>query len=269
MYYVYHIPGKKIGVTKNPEYRITKQQGYSVGEYEILHQSEDIDYVSKLEVSLQELHGYKIDTTLYKDLKPNKTELNSMKINVTEQTTTFPCPVNKLKGQLMDNLDVHWETEHGVLSISTSTIQWILGNVKASYFNKERCFVYNKAFAKFIGETNTAEFDVKLEDEDNQKSTEAPNVYDLIRQWASARGIYKSGDVNTQYVKLMEEAGELAEAILKEDEDETIDAIGDMMVVLTNLAAMKGYKVEECIVTAYEVIKDRQGEMVNGTFVKN
>jgi len=268
MYYVYHIPGKKIGVTKNPEYRITKQQGYDVGEFEILHQSEDIDLVSNLEVSLQELYGYKVDTTLYKDLKPNKTELNSMKINVTEQTTTFPCPVNKLKGQLMDNLDVHWNTEHGVLSISTSTTQWILDNVKASYFNKERCFVYNKAFAKFIGE-QTTEFYNEKENENEQEPEEAPNVYDLIRQWASARGIYKSGDVNTQYVKLMEEAGELAEAILKEDEDETIDAIGDMMVVLTNLAAMKGYKVEECIVTAYEVIKDRQGEMVNGTFVKN
>ena len=67
----------------------------------------------------------------------------------------------------------------------------------------------------------------------------------------------------------MEEAGELAEAILKEDEDEIVDAIGDMMVVLTNLAAMKGYKVEECVVAAYDVIKDRQGEMVNGTFMKN
>ena len=31
-----------------------------------------------------------------------------MKINVTEQTTTFPCPVDKLKGQLMDNIGLTW-----------------------------------------------------------------------------------------------------------------------------------------------------------------
>ena len=39
-----------------------------------------------------------------------------MKINVTEQTTTFPCPVNKLKGQLMDNIGMTWRTEHGDLN---------------------------------------------------------------------------------------------------------------------------------------------------------
>ena len=27
MYYLYHIPGKKIGVTQNPEKRITREQG--------------------------------------------------------------------------------------------------------------------------------------------------------------------------------------------------------------------------------------------------
>ena len=54
------------------------------------------------------------------------------------------------------------------------------------------------------------------------------------------RGIYDKGNSHTQYVKLMEEAGELAEALLKKDEYETKDAIGDMVVVLTNLAALEG-----------------------------
>ena len=66
----------------------------------------------------------------------------------------------------------------------------------------------------------------------------------------------------------MEEAGELAQAILKNDETEVIDAIGDMVVVLTNLAALRGHKIETCIASAYNVIKSRQGKMVNGTFVK-
>ena len=34
----------------------------------------------------------------------------------------------------------------------------------------------------------------------------------------------------------MEEAGELAKALLKKDRTETYDAIGDMIVVLTTLA---------------------------------
>jgi hypothetical protein len=45
--------------------------------------------------------------------------------------------------------------------------------------------------------------------------------------------------------------------------------IGDCVVVLTNLAALKGYTIEECINSAYSVIAKRTGKMVNGTFVKD
>jgi len=67
----------------------------------------------------------------------------------------------------------------------------------------------------------------------------------------------------------MEEAGELAQAILKRDKPEIKDAIGDMVVVLTNLAHLEGFDIEDCITSAYTVIKDRAGEMQNGTFVKS
>ena len=67
----------------------------------------------------------------------------------------------------------------------------------------------------------------------------------------------------------MEEAGELAQAILKNDEPEVIDAIGDMVVVLTNLAKLRGHNIEDCITSAYNVIKSRTGKMVDGTFVKS
>ena len=70
-------------------------------------------------------------------------------------------------------------------------------------------------------------------------------------------------------MKLQEEAGELAEAILKDNQEEIIDAIGDMVVVLTNLANQKGVHIETCISSAYNVIKNRTGKMVNGTFVKD
>jgi NTP pyrophosphatase (non-canonical NTP hydrolase) len=93
--------------------------------------------------------------------------------------------------------------------------------------------------------------------------------FDPIRKWAFDKGIYAAGDPKTQYVKLLEETGELAKAILKNDDVEFIDAIGDCVVVLTNLAALKGYTIEECINSAYEVISKRTGKMENGTFVKD
>lgn len=93
--------------------------------------------------------------------------------------------------------------------------------------------------------------------------------FESIRLWAKEKGILEKGDSKTQYVKLQEEAGELAKAILKKDKHETIDAIGDCVVVLTNLAALEGLNIEDCINTAYDVIKNRTGIMENGTFKKD
>ena len=61
--------------------------------------------------------------------------------------------------------------------------------------------------------------------------------FDLIREWAKEKGIYKKGDSKTQTLKLVEEAGELAKAVLNDNQNEVIDAIGDCVVVLTNLAS--------------------------------
>lgn len=95
------------------------------------------------------------------------------------------------------------------------------------------------------------------------------NEFQPIRDWAEAKGIYEKGDPKTQYLKLMEEMGELSMSILKQNEDEFKDAIGDCVVVLTNLAKLKGYSIEECINGSYEVIAKRTGKMINGTFVKD
>ena len=145
-YYIYHIPGKKIGMTCDLENRVTEQQGYEPYEYEILEKSEDIDHASYLERLLQVKYGYRVDEVPYNKLKFNNKEMN---INITEQTTTFPCPVNKLKGQLMDNIGMNWKTDHGNLRITPASIDWIMSNVKESMYNEKRSYVYNKAFARF------------------------------------------------------------------------------------------------------------------------
>jgi NTP pyrophosphatase (non-canonical NTP hydrolase) len=95
------------------------------------------------------------------------------------------------------------------------------------------------------------------------------NEFESIRDWAKQRGLYDKGDERTQFVKLSEEMGELAQSILKNDNDEFCDAIGDCVVVLTNLAALKGFNIEDCINGSYDVIAKRTGKMVNGTFVKD
>ena len=103
MYYLYHVPGVKIGVTTNLEDRVERQQGYYPNEYEVIMSTTDIDLISEKERQLQKAFGYRVDMKLYSKLKCNK-----MKINVTEQTTTFPVPVNKLKGRLIDNMGMKW-----------------------------------------------------------------------------------------------------------------------------------------------------------------
>ena len=71
MYYIYHIPGKKIGVTNNLLKRVTKAQGYKQEEYEIILQSEDINYIADQEIKLQKKFGYKVDITPYNKLFNN------------------------------------------------------------------------------------------------------------------------------------------------------------------------------------------------------
>ena len=255
MYYLYHIPGKKIGVTRDLNNRVTLIQGYKENEYEVLEQSPDIDYISDREIELQKSYGYKIDLKKYKNL------FNKMKINITEQTTTFPVPLNKLKGRLNDNIGLKWQhPQFGQFEITNKNIPWIIQNAKTSMFNDNRCYIYNKAFYEaFFNPTHQGK----------SCSKKSLKMFDKIRDWAENRGLYEHGDPMVQYVKLQEEAGELAKALIKDDQPEVIDAIGDMVVVLTNLAHQRGVHIETCINTAYEVINKRTGKMINGTFVKD
>jgi len=276
-YYLYHIPGKKIGVTRDLNSRVVQQQGYDLDEIEVLDQSTDIDYISDRELELQKSYGYKVDRKKYKDLYINK--IKSMHINVTEQTSTFPCPVSKLKGRLMDSMGKTWETTHGTFEINMDTVKWIMDNVTTSQYTSERCYIYNKAFAKYFlikPITDTSEFTEYIKSlakrntiKQEGKAWEDKDRFQLIRDWAGERGLYTNGDTKTQFCKLMEEGGELGRAILKNDKEEFIDAIGDMVVVLTNLAHLGGVTIEHCIDSAYDEIKTRTGVMSNGTFVKD
>ena len=296
-YYIYHIPGKKIGVTCDLNKRVTEQQGYEQHEYEILYATTSIEEASRVEIIEQKRFGYRVDETPYNKLKFNNMEMN---INITEQTTTFPCPINKLKGQLMDNIGMKWETDHGEFSITRNTIDWIMRNVQISRYNDQRCYVYNKAFARYYDNNDAYAShdklggnlqDAHMQDQYNGKTKSGAltqdcgtherqlNIqealegdwsrFDLIREWANNRGLYDGGDPKTQALKLVEEVGETCRAILKNNNHEAIDGIGDCVVVLTNLAELLGIRIEDCIDAAYNEIKDRTGKMDNGTFKKD
>jgi len=248
VYYIYHIPGKKIGVTRDLNNRVTLVQGYKPKEYEVLDSSSDINYISQREIELQKFYGYKVDRTLYKNL------VNKMKINATEQTSTFPYPKDKLIKELKKNLGFKCETALGTFEISEKTIKWIKNNSYVSMYDKKRSYIYNKAYYEAFLAASTYE---------------KVSIFELIREWANERGILDKGDAKTQLIKLYEETGELSQSLLKDDKDGVIDAIGDSVVVLTNLAELNGVSIETCIQSAYDEISGRTGRMVNGTFVKD
>lgn len=131
------------------------------------------------------------------------------------------------------------------------------------------------------------------------------NEFNKIRLWAHNHGIYQFGDHKTQLIKLQEEVGELAKAVLTDNRNEIVDAIGDCVIVLTSLAQLaelhfsrkcttcrgiggdfdytagdgKGLwieckdcgkiDIETCIKKAFKEVKGRTGAMSNGTFIKN
>lgn len=266
--YIYHIPGVKIGVTRNLFKRVTKQQGYKPSEYEILETSEDIEYISKREKDLQMLYGYEADFNSYAKLSKQNKQKPGMNINVTPATTTFPCPVQDLEDYLSDNMGFKWSTTVREHTLDDPTAEWIAKNARASHFNPLRSYVYNKSLAAFDEESMTEKEFKAAQKQPKKIKKDNFSIFVKIRFWAEERGLYEKGDAKTQLVKLVEEQGEVARAILKNDRPEIKDGIGDMVVVLTNLAHLSGFTIEECVEAAYDEIKDRKGEMDNGTFKK-
>lgn len=90
-----------------------------------------------------------------------------------------------------------------------------------------------------------------------------------VEEWASDKGILSKATTLAQSLKTLEEVTELVVAISINDREETIDAIGDIMVTLIIQCKMQGLSLEECLLAAYSVISKRTGKMVNGQFVKD
>jgi len=252
-YKIYHIPGKKIGCTTNLKKRVEEAQGYKAGEYEVLFETDDIKEASNAERTLQQDLGYKVDIKPYKELFKSKYMRTH---SSSEATTTFKTSTNDIDANFLADLVI--ETTRGKFVLDAQDkIDWVLSNIHTSQFGPSTCYVYNKAMAE-AGPFQKYE-----------ENIENPIIFEKIRQWGNDRGILNKGDAKTQLIKLYEETGELSQAVLKNNKEDIIDAVGDIVVVLTNFAHLAGSSIEDCIQSAYDEISNRTGRMINGTFVKD
>lgn len=93
------------------------------------------------------------------------------------------------------------------------------------------------------------------------------SLIEKVEKWFIDRDLDKA-DPTKQMLKLYEEMGEVSAGLARNDIDEVIDGIGDVLVVLIGLSMQLGLSVEECLNIAYDEIKNRKGKLVNGVFIK-
>ena len=93
------------------------------------------------------------------------------------------------------------------------------------------------------------------------------NYEELIGQWHRDRNLIEGSTDKDQYLKLIQEAGELSDSLCKGKDIR--DDVGDMMVVLINIMVRNNLTMKDCLKVAYEDIKDRKGKMIDGIFVKD
>lgn len=90
-----------------------------------------------------------------------------------------------------------------------------------------------------------------------------------IVRWAEQRRIIPLAKPHTQLMKAVSEIGELCDADLKNDPDKIKDGVGDVMVCLINYCALRDISLEQCLLLAWNEIKDRKGYLTpDGTFIK-
>jgi len=104
------------------------------------------------------------------------------------------------------------------------------------------------------------------QDEMRRESGQVVELVDLVRGWHHDRNLIDGATDKDQYMKLIQEAGELSDNICKGKDIR--DDIGDMMVVLINIAERNNLTLGQCLQTAWDDIKDRKGRMVDGVFIK-
>jgi len=115
-------------------------------------------------------------------------------------------------------------------------------------------------------------YKIKFKDD---KFMEYEELQEKVIEWAESKGIFEKSTAIKQIGKTQEELLETLHALviydlvdLKHKLADVEDGIGDMLVTIIILAKMVGLDSVKCLDTAYNIIKERKGKMVNGLFVK-
>lgn len=89
-----------------------------------------------------------------------------------------------------------------------------------------------------------------------------------VEEWSRNKGLDKASP-EKQFLKVIEEVGEVAAAMARNDREELVDGLGDTFVTLIILCQQLGVTPIIALGVAYGVISDRTGKMVDGVFVKS
>ncbi|AHL19663.1 phosphoribosyl-ATP pyrophosphohydrolase family protein [Enterococcus phage VD13] len=89
-----------------------------------------------------------------------------------------------------------------------------------------------------------------------------------VEEWSRNKGLDKAAP-EKQFLKVIEEVGEVAAAMARNDREELVDGLGDTFVTLIILCQQLGVEPHEALDTAYGVISKRTGKMIDGVFVKS
>lgn len=142
--------------------------------------------------------------------------------------------------------------------------------------------VFGKRFGTSKGTVNNWEKDRNMPNKENLKviadignitveeliGDETLNTTQLIRNWVHARNIH-TAHPKDQFLKVVEEVGEIGAGLARGDKELIMDAVGDTYVTLVALCETMEISIEECIDVAYDAIKDRTGRLVDGVFIKD
>lgn len=94
-------------------------------------------------------------------------------------------------------------------------------------------------------------------------------LFDDIEDWGEEKGIIGNATPESQFLKTVEEVGELAEALSKKKRPDMADAYADIVITVIMGASCAGLDIRECLQDAYEIVSKRTGKMENGVFKKD
>jgi NTP pyrophosphatase (non-canonical NTP hydrolase) len=98
---------------------------------------------------------------------------------------------------------------------------------------------------------------------------EITELQKLVVQWAKDKKLIKKENAPKQFMKVVEELGELSSAIIKEDIDKELDGFADVLITIIILAEQRNIDLKLALNLGWNEIKNRTGKTIGGSFIKD